>query len=437
MNNLVAWKTNQAVVVEDNISDPGLIAERALQLRPRERDQIAMNLSVGNYEMASVFVWTRTMSLLKKQLGSLGNSFIGELLQRPDIDESTDLGSAVSETEAISLARDLGILTPLQTKRLLNSQTIVAHFAGGDVEVADDEGMTLEEAVSCLRVCVQGVLGQDKISAAEDFKAFRLKLEAETLSADSPEIGRLDAAPYFFVRTAISILLNIFRTSKGAQLEHASRNAQAIIPRYWATLKDPERWQIGQAYAQEFNDGRKDSVKALHSVLIAVNGFDYVPENLRSATFVRVAAAVIAAHQGMNNFYNEPAPMRELASLGSSIPNPALANCMTAALCVRLGNPYGVSSAAQPYAKKVLESISNERWIYYLNGRLEQDLVVLPKLLSDRSRKQWMEVIAAVNVDPAQITNSDVRALIRDTLAQKALKVDGLARKIYARAVGV
>lgn len=437
MNNLVAWHESQAIVVADSVSDPGLIAEKALQLRPRERSQIAMNLSAGNYEMASVFVWTRTMSLLKNQLASLGTSFIGELLQRPDIDDSTDLSVAVSEIEAITLARDLGILTPLQTKRLLNSQSIVSHFAGGEIDVADDEGMTLEEAVSCLRVCVQGVLGQDKTSAAEDFKAFRDKLETQTISIDSPEIGRLDAAPYFFVRTAISILLNLFRTAKSAQLEHASRNAQAIIPRYWDRLKDPERWQIGQSYAQEFNDGRKDSVKALHSVLVAVNGFDYVPENLRSATFVRVAASVIAAHQGMNNFYNEPAPMRELASLGSSIPNPALAACMTAAICVRLGNSYGVSTAAQPFAKKILGAISNERWIYYLNGRLEQDLHVLPKLLSERPRKRWIELISELDIDVDQISNGDMKALFRESKAGRVAKIEATARRLYSRAVGV
>src|SRR6185369_13983966 len=100
------------------------------------------------------------------------------------------------------------------------------------------------------------------------------------------------------------------------------RNALLIIPQFWEQLKAPERWQIGQAYAVEFSEGRKESVKGLHAVLLAVAGFDYVPENLRSTTFVKVASEVIAAHQGMNNFYNEGAPIRELASPGTSIPGP-------------------------------------------------------------------------------------------------------------------
>ena len=112
-----------------HVVDPAEIASRALQLRDRERTQIAVNFQAGNYELAASFVWLRTMALLKRQLGSLGMEFIGELLQRPDIDEFSDIRTAVSDTEAISLARDLGMITSLPTMRLLQSQETVTHFA--------------------------------------------------------------------------------------------------------------------------------------------------------------------------------------------------------------------------------------------------------------------------------------------------------------------
>src|SRR6266404_6182282 len=285
------WLPPSQPKVPDTLSDPTKIASHALQLRDRERNQIATNFAAGNFELASAFVWMRTMALLKKQLAALGMEFIGELLQRPDIDEFSDVRTTVSDTEAISLARDLGIITPLQTMRLFQSQAIVAHFAGVDNDPAanQDEVMTQEEAISCLRVCVQGVLGHEQVAVAEDFKRFRSKLESETLAADAPELIKLKSSPYFFIRTAISILLSLFKTSKGAQLEHTARNAILIIPQYWGQLKAPERWQIGQAYAVEFSESRKESVKGLHAVLLAVGGFDYVPENLRSTTFVQVA----------------------------------------------------------------------------------------------------------------------------------------------------
>lgn len=432
------WVPPAPPVVPDTLSDPSEIASHARQLRDREQSQIATNFQAGNYELASAFIWMRTMALLKKQLAALGMEFIGELLQRPDIDEFSDIRTAVSDSEAISLARDLGILTPLQTVRLMHSQEIVAHFAGveNDPAANQEEVMTREEAISCLRVCVQGVLGHERVAVAEDFKRFRSKLESETLTADSPEIVKLKSSPYFFIRTAISILLSLFKTSKGAQLEHAARNALLIVPEFWGQLKAPERWQVGQTYAMEFSEGRKESVKGLHAILLAVSGFDYVPENLRSTTFVQVASNVIRAHQAGNNFYNEPAPMRELARLGTSIPGPALAVCMTAVLCVKLGNAWGISWAAQQPADQILGSLTTERWLYYFDERLEQDRLVLSKFQHDSALSNWISLIGTLQIDPAFISSRDVRALVEATNRGNKQKVRAIGERMFNASVG-
>lgn len=437
--NIALWTPPAQLAVLDSESNPKALVGNALQLRERERQQIAMNLEAGNFELASSFVWMRTMALLKKQLASLGNEFIGELLQRPDIDEYTDIATSVSDSEAISLARDLGILTPLQTMRLLHSQAIVTHFAAAENDPSTDQNeiMTEQEAISCLRVCIQGILGHDNVGAAEDFKQFRNKLESVTFTAQSPELHKLQTSPYFFVKTAISILLSIFKTGKGAQLEHAARNALLIIPTFWGSLKAPERWQIGQAYAVEFSAGRTESVKALHAVLVTVAGFDFVPENLRSATFVRVASAVIAAHEGMNNFYNEPAPMRELASLGTSIPGPALATCMTAVLCVKIGNPYGVSNAAQPPAEQIIAGLSSDRWLYYFNERLEGDRLILSELRHDKPAKRWVQLIMSLGVDQSRLTNKDAKAIFVASIRQDYSKVQTIASAMLQKSIGV
>lgn len=436
---VVLWKAEPNAVIPDSLRDPQELSNRALQLRDRERKQIATNFQAGNYEVASTYVWTRTMALLKKQLASLGPEFVGELLQRPDMNEYSDIPMSISDSEAISLSRDLGIFSPLQTKRLLHSQEIVTYFAGLSSETGghDEEELTHEEAISCLRICVQGVLGQENIGAAEDFKSFRDKLTRDTFSTDSPEIEKLRGSPYFFIRTAISVILSLFRTSKGAQLEHVARNALLIVPEFWSTLKEPERWQVGQAYAEQYNEGRKESVKGLHAVLLKVSGFDYVPENLRSSTFIKVASSIIAAHEGLDNFYNEPAPMRELASLGTSIPGPALAACMTAVLCVKLGNQWGISWNAQNSADEVLLGISAERWMHYLDGRLEEDSRILGKLDEEKPQIRWVDIVGRLDIDPMQIKSKDVRALIVATKSKSSSKISEIATRMYLKALGI
>lgn len=432
------WSPSSTIILADSESNPAAISSAALQLRQRERDQIATNIEHGNYEIASTYVWTRTMALLKKQLSNLGMEFLGELLQRPDIDSYSEAVTALSDAEAISLARDLGMLTSVQTMRLIHSQETVAYFSSIDNDPAGDfaQEMTLEEAISCLRVCVQGVLGHEQITVAEDFKQFRLMLETKTLTAESNEFLKLSSSPYFFLKTAVSILLALFKTTKSAQLEHTARNAALIITEFWSKLKAPEKWQIGQTYAELFNDGRKDSLKGLHTVLVAVNGFDFVPENLRSATFIKVATNVISAHQAMDNFYNEPAPMRELANLGTSIPSPALGHCITAALCVKLGNPYGISTGAQDAANKILLGLSHDRWLYYLNEKLVQDRIILSKFRHSRPRGRWMSLVGDLALDPIQLQDKGSRALLHATNDQKSDKVKSIASTMLNQALG-
>lgn len=432
------WKASTALVVGDNVSDVPTIVSAAKQLRLKEQQQIVANMEAEHYEVAATYLWHKTMALLKRKIATLGNEFIAELLQRPDIDEHSEIQTSISDAEAITLASELGMITATQALRLVHSQEVIAHFASVDADdrMDDAEGLTREEALLCLRVCVQGVLGQERVAVAEDFAAFRRKLEGETFTETSPEIVRLRQSPYFFVRTAISILLAVLKSGKGAQIEHASRNTGLIVPLFWDELKQPEKWQIGQAYASEFSEGKKDSIKALHSVLLRVRGFDFVPENLRSNTFTKVANSVIAAHQGIDNFYNEPGPMRELASLGTSIPGPALAGCITATLCVKLGNSYGASWAAQSSADQILSGISVDRWKYYIEGRLEYEPIILSKLARrGEPLDRWITLIKDLQLDPNEFTNKNIRQLIVATNAGKPERVQTIADAMLRAAV--
>src|SRR5205823_7709859 len=129
----------------------------------------------------------------------------------------------------------------------------------------------------------------------------------------------LKAAPYFFQRTVLSVLLALMKTAEGAQLDHSVANINTALPLIWDQLRKPERWQTGKTYAEVHAQGRKTATAGLRKALMRVRGFDFVPENLRSNTFSRAAEKVLQAHEAFNNFHNEPARMRALASLGTAI----------------------------------------------------------------------------------------------------------------------
>ena len=420
---------SSTAIVPRTARTPETIVEYAVHLRKKDVHQVVSAIQSGHYEMASTFVWSKAMAALRRQLANLGAEFIGEMLQRPDINQRSDLSNCITDAEAVSLSEYLGMVSITEAMRLRHALETVSHFAG-DRDDDDNERMTYEEALGCLRTCVQSVLGQPNLDVAQNFAEFRSQLEERTFKETDNEILNIIQSPYFFWKTTVSVLLALLKTASGAQLEHVSRNANLILPPLWKKLRKPERWQIGQTYAELHSEGRKQAVNVLKRILMTVGGFDYVPENLRSNTFTKAAADVLQAHEGMNNFYMEPEPMRTLANLGSTIPNPAFPVCMTATLSVWLGNSYGNSWEAEQPANRVLDALSTERWYYYLNECLPEDRRILAKLTRDKPSKRWIALMGRVDIDPETIKRKSILRLV-GAEQSTIIKVQKAAMALY------
>lgn len=209
-----------------------------------------------------------------------------------------------------------------------------------------------------------------------------------------------------------------------------------MIPAIWSKLRESEKWQVGHTYAEVFADGKTTVVGGLKSALLKVKGFDYVPENLRSDTFVKAAEAIFKAHDGLNNFYNEPVQVKNLAKLGSTIPIPALPACISALLCVSLGNSYGVSWAAESEAKALLRKLSSDRWAYYLNNVLPGDTKVLDKLGSEKPLNRWLHIVKEFDLASLDIKNTTISTLIKASLDKKEVRIKNAKTKLLEEYYG-
>jgi hypothetical protein len=423
-NAIAIWEPNPPLELASDAS-AGDIARQARALTPRDMHSIATAFESHSYEMVSTFVWTRAITALKKQVASLGMEFVGQMLGRADIDDDSDPSTAISEHDAISLAEDLGMITTTEALRLKHAMELVRHFA--DPDNASQDQMNHEEAVGVLRSCVSSILGNPHIKPPIQFAELRQSLESESLAHSDSRVSQVAESPYFIQRTVLSVLLSMLKTASGAQLEHAVGNTNVILPRIWGNLRKPEKWQIGQTYAEVHSAGRQAAAVGLKNALASVKGFDFVPETLRSETFARAAQKVMEAHFAFNNFYNEAAPVRELAMLGSTIPRPAFPLCMRAVLCVKLGNYYGIANAAQSDADGILRSLRNQQWEYYLNECLPSDKTILDKIEDDKPANRWIGLCNEYKLSTLQVDNPRIKELLA---ASKTSVVQAARRKI-------
>ena len=421
---IAIWSPNQPIELPSNatVND---IAQCARALSPRDVRSIAVAFDSNAYEMVSTFVWARAITALKKQVASLGMEFVGQMLGRADVNDDSDPSTCISDHDAISLAEDLGMVTTTEALRLKHAMELVGHFS--DPDNATQEQMNHEEAVGILRSCVASVLGNPHIKPPIQFAELREALESESFGGDDTRIDQIAESPYFMQRTVLSVLLSMLKTSEGAQLEHAVGNTNVIVPKIWPNLRKPEKWQVGQAYAEVHAAGKSPAAVGLKNALAAVQGFDFVPETLRSETFAKAAQKVLEAHFSWDNFYKEARPLSELKMLGTTIPRPAFPLCMRAILCVRLGNSYGTANSAQTNVEVMLRSLRKEQWEYYLNECLPTDKTILDKMELSKPATRWIGLCTDFDLGEKSISDNKIRTLVE---ASNVTKVQAARRRI-------
>ena len=433
------WQPTNGELVPSDANTPKVITRYAARLSKKSQRQIVSAFDAENYEMALNFLWLRTIASLKQELATVGLKLLGEMLDRTEVSEQDDVQDLLTARDAIRLAEELGVINGTEALRLRQTHEMIMHFNQLEMEEnGGEEKIDQLEAISSLKACVKSVLAKPKIEVAEKFVEFRNALESESFSSDKNKINNLISSPYFFWKLTINILLNLAKNSAGAQLEHSLANANVILPKLWPKLRDPEKWQIGRTYAEVYLDGKTISAGGLKRALMEVQGFDFVPESLRSDTFAKAAEAILRAHDGMNNFYNEASPTRSFGQLGTSIPIPALPVCITALLSVVLGNEYGNSWEASPIASRILKKIGEHRWQYYLGQVLPSDTRILGKLTSrsDRSRRRWVEVVQQNGLADIKLKERIISGLVKSAMEGRNSDVRNQAVKLLSRHYG-
>lgn len=388
------WNGSAGIVVPQ-ATDPTALIPYIKGLKPREEIQIMNALKNKDYDMGIDFLWRRAFAKLRATIATLGMQFVGEMLSRPEITDSSNPDQVLTDYDTIRIAENLAIFDQTGMFRIKQAFDTYSHFTNPSTS----EPYGPPEILQIVNATVLYILGQENIDVAVNFSKLRKNLTSEVINTDDDQIKLLIDSPPFFIKTAITVLIASIKTQKGAILEITLANLNLLLPAIWDKLPEQERWEIGKLYRDMSASGETTKKAGVKKALIKVKGFDYVPENLRSNTFKYVAKEVVTVHHGFNNFNLEVAPTMHLASLGTTIPSDALAECIQAYLCVFLGNFYNISWKAAEIAENELKKISIDRWEYYFNKLFPSDDIILEKLTMDKPINRFFLLIENLSKD--------------------------------------
>lgn len=429
---LTLWNSNSGVTLPKNIITFKELVPYNKRLYPRELIQIEKAFDNDLYDMSIEYTWTRTVNIIKEKVMSFGQEFVLEMLGRSDNDSI----STLSETEIIRLATDLGIINETAKIRFLHIIELITHFSSR--KIFDDEISRLD-ALNHIQICMKYVLGFEEDGFQISYNNFRDRLKQESLDEYDEIVQTLIISPYFYKRTITRTLLNLLKISKGAEIENVYNNMLVIIPEIWENLLSDDRYDVGVYYAEAVNHSNEKLVKALKAVLLKVRGFDYVPEDLRSRSFIEVAKRLLDLHHGFDNFYKEPAAAKSLQAMGTSIPKPALGSCMTAVLASKLGNHFGRSDEAQAPLDNILDHLNEERWKYYFDATFLADEEILYKLTSNSSKinRNWAVLVNNYKLYELKgLNNTQINKLLTASKDKNFTKMVEIAEEFYRKLRG-
>lgn len=424
MNQIVLWQSPYGKIIPKTATVSEIMNYNDC-LSQKDVVQLSMAYQSEAFEMAANFIWEKTMNKLREYILSFGDEFALEMLGMRD----PAILQKIPEKYAIDLSYELGIIPKIGKIKLTQCNEVISYYLSSNSE----EEMDASTINFIIRTCVEYVLQQNVEFHDFEFCSFRDKLKDEALITGSSLLSEIESSPYFYKKTIVRTLLNLVDTEKGVKLDNTYNNLSLIIPIIWDTIASEDRWLIGTAYTEAVNTNNTRKVAVFKNLLLKLKGFDYVPENVRSNTFIDAAKRIIATHNGMNNFYNEPGAVDYLASLGTVIPGPAVGVCLTALLCVKLGSRYGYSFLAQGKADELLKTMSKEKRLYYYQKILPYDELILEKLKIEACAQRWCELEFNSDLEDIKTGSISLNRLITATKEKNLQTIRLCAEKISTK----
>ena len=124
-NALIPWQSAQPTVIPKGVAQPAVIvSDYAITLRPADKRAIVNALEREDYGMAAGHLWRRSISKLRAKLAAMGMRFLGEMLNREDITESSSPETVLTDHDTIGGIPEARAAGHLRERRRLHTRDV-------------------------------------------------------------------------------------------------------------------------------------------------------------------------------------------------------------------------------------------------------------------------------------------------------------------------
>lgn len=372
----------------------------------------------GLFDAALNFIWDETVVNLRKKVARFDleyfyDSVITDPTRRGKLRGEEDLVK-IEEWELVRGCHVTGILSDVGYRHLdyirdMRNWASAAH--------PNQNELTGLQLISWLETCLREVIAKDPEPAAIEVKRFLNSIRTQTLAEQDAQHIRLgmERLPVDIIKSLLRAIFGMY-TAENTSTQIKS-NIRLIATKCWALAPDEPRYECGFRFTT-FAENAENARKSLaHEFLNGVGGLGYLSPDSLAVEMSACINALFNAHNGFNNFHNEPAHARNLMAYipaSGQIPESVRVAYVRTLTMARIGNGYGVSDMAVPNYQTMISRFGEDEFKEFI--KLLTDRQFQARLALRNCSARFKELATAfLPLTANQITKSALNAIIGST----------------------
>lgn len=380
----------ERVMVLDNL-------EGALSGLARERrsnsvylSKFMMAVSAGLFDAALNYLWDETIGELRKRIVDYDLTYFFDLAvpapeKRKDLRGEADL-LKITDEELVRSAATIGFISPIGQQQLDLVRFMRNHASAAH---PNQHELSPYSLLGYLETCIKEVITLPPTTAMVTTSRLLANIKQETVSDEDAS----SFATFFLqlreaqVDALLDGLFGIYVADATPEL--ARDNVRKLVPHLWPRVPEDKRFSLGVRHSRFRVNLDTAQADRAREFLQVVDGMGYLAEDVRGGEIDVLLDRLIAVHNAMDNFYNEPPIARQLKEFVGSQPVPQGIRRKYVRTLVELflGRASGISFQADGVYAALLQQLTPDEGAVALVFLTEADLA---GLLSYRKPKQQL-----------------------------------------------
>ncbi len=365
--------------------------QRTLEVLPYEERTKAFYLSkfsvaimVGLFDAALNFLWDETILALRRLAANIDLSYFFDTAEKREsyrsrLQSEDDL-RLLDDLTLIDTCARVDLLSDVNRERLRHVNFMRNHASAAHPNQSE---LTGEEMIAWLSNCLRYAITAKPEHAVIATKQLLMNIRTTLILAKDIPIIAIDLEKFSTERID-DLLWTLFGIYVDpAQKADCRTNIANLAPYVWKLGSEDRKFQVGARHEHFIKQGDQQRRTFADEFLVHVNGQQYRSEDVLAGELLDKLRNLHAAHNGLNNFYNEGPHAQALQSslpVTGIVPRAARSEWVKVIVKCHLGNGMGyyqgVDTTADRYYQGYISRFGEAEIIQFLRLFGDQDFTI-------------------------------------------------------------